>query len=624
MKKQVISAIFFIFSHGTIISQTQELIKVIPRPTNYDNSSMKIIMQKIDRFVLAESVSYVQFGNLPSIQKQGNISFSMPNIAQRIQAKIRKVESKNDKNYSLFAILGEGQGEMTLICENGLTYGSINYDDESYRIYGINKAISVIIKIDKNKLGKGDCEEPRGSRPSNFNNISDNTTFRVNPCVDNITRVLVLFTTAAQNEDPNIQQTINTSINNFNNAIFSSAVNESRAYLQLAGTQLLAFTERPSELAEDVKRLALNNDAVNARNTTLADIVVLLTKQGYSDLKPSGSEAFGMVRQIDAERDSAFAIVEAVNSASRNTFAHEVGHLFGGGHQSPTLDVRIKDYAHGRKFERSYGIFFKKRYATLMHTNPNGSNFSRVLAFSNPNVTYDGITTGDANCCNVARRIKETAPRIAAYNSNPNTLSGGVLGTNYIGEYGVFSFEPDITCGAAPYSFLWEVSLDGFNFTTMSSNPDGVIDLNVYPGSGISQSNSVTLRLTINSADNQQVTVFQNISVNLEGGSPAIKENPDLPSHSTSNKNSKTNLGDVYPNPVQNILNFDFYLSNESAIQIDLINLLGETITTIDNTKLSTGYYNRKVSTNDIPNGIYILRLKSDEGNFSKKITINH
>ncbi|MDR3046407.1 MAG: fibronectin type III domain-containing protein [Bacteroidales bacterium] len=78
----------------------------------------------------------------------------------------------------------------------------------------------------------------------------------------------------------------------------------------------------------------------------------------------------------------------------------------------------------------------------------------------------------------------------------------------------------------------------------------------------------------------------------------------------------------LYPNPANNLLNIEF--SNDFT-QIELINLLGETIAVIDQINFSTLSYQRKASIDvaTYPTGVYFVRLHSKEGFVTKKFIKN-
>jgi hypothetical protein len=75
----------------------------------------------------------------------------------------------------------------------------------------------------------------------------------------------------------------------------------------------------------------------------------------------------------------------------------------------------------------------------------------------------------------------------------------------------------------------------------------------------------------------------------------------------------------VYPNPANDVLNFEFRESKLiKRIRIQIINSVGQVIKEEEIRDEKTA-----IKTNDLPAGIYILNLKSGDGNFTKRFVVN-
>lgn len=81
----------------------------------------------------------------------------------------------------------------------------------------------------------------------------------------------------------------------------------------------------------------------------------------------------------------------------------------------------------------------------------------------------------------------------------------------------------------------------------------------------------------------------------------------------------------IYPNPFNNELNIEYFLTKNSNIKIELLNILGERIKLITDDYQSSGLYNLKINSkeNNLKEGIYILKIISDEFEINKKVVYN-
>lgn len=79
----------------------------------------------------------------------------------------------------------------------------------------------------------------------------------------------------------------------------------------------------------------------------------------------------------------------------------------------------------------------------------------------------------------------------------------------------------------------------------------------------------------------------------------------------------------VFPNPAQDYFNVEFDVVKSTKMEIALFNALGQQVKTIPSTTYVAGHNTLAVNTSKLPNGIYILTLQTEEGNISRKVTIN-
>lgn len=407
---------------------------------------------------------------------------------------------------------------------------------------------------------------------------------------------------------PSLIDRLNVSIDQFNVAYSVSSVINPRAQLTLIGSELTTFTERISGFdANDDNNDVIDfaNFAANRKATANADIVVCLVDAGYVD---SRGRAFAINAQNDNE---GFAIVEVRAIPDQPVFPHEVGHLLGGRHHN---DPTSGD-AHGYQYEIDFGFLNlgRKDYCTIMCPQM-PEEVRRSDRWSNPNVSDGGNPTGTSGFNNVARVIGSNASRIADFRPNTGALGLYVEGEFTVTELGYKTYESVVSCGAGPYTYLWERSNDGFNyfgaetseFYTFYAYPDG--------------SNSIYLRLTVTSADNRTATTFNRIDFVGYQGSRISANDTFTNDKNLGNQNSLIQI--AYPNPTNNQINATIFLSKDDNIKVSMINTQGQEVKSIYQGELSKGNYNFDFSVQNLTSGQYFIKATSTEKSESIKIIV--
>lgn len=69
----------------------------------------------------------------------------------------------------------------------------------------------------------------------------------------------------------------------------------------------------------------------------------------------------------------------------------------------------------------------------------------------------------------------------------------------------------------------------------------------------------------------------------------------------------------IYPNPFSNQLNMEFNLSRDTYVEIDLVNILGQSITAQKQISLPAGWQKLTIQTNELPPGIWFCKIKTGE-----------
>jgi len=138
------------------------------------------------------------------------------------------------------------------------------------------------------------------------------------------------------------------------------------------------------------------------RNNYRADQVVLLVSSSRS----SDGRALCGIAYCGNGNDPEFAFNVVVWDCTNYTFAHEIGHNQGCGHDRATdAGCGFRSYGHGWRFWGNDGV----QYRTVMAYPPG----TRIPYFSNPDVRFQGQPTGvpigDPNEAHNARVINETS-----------------------------------------------------------------------------------------------------------------------------------------------------------------------------------------------------------------------
>jgi preprotein translocase subunit SecE len=179
-------------------------------------------------------------------------------------------------------------------------------------------------------------------------------------------------------------------------AVFNIASinSHSGTQLRVVGVVITNYTSS-GDLSLDLNRLISGNDGfmdevTSAREFYKADIVSLISESGnYCGLGYMPGE---------------FSATNRGCAVGNKSFAHEVGHNFGCGHDIEN-GGGVTAYANGYRFYGSDGAY----YRTIMAYAPG----ARISYFSTPNVSYLGTPTGVVNLADNARRIIEYSNTIA-------------------------------------------------------------------------------------------------------------------------------------------------------------------------------------------------------------------
>ena len=107
----------------------------------------------------------------------------------------------------------------------------------------------------------------------------------------------------------------------------------------------------------------------------------------------------------------------------------------------------------------------------------------------------------------------------------------------------------------------------------------------------------------------------------------AVLASKAIPDDGTSIKKEELfQIGGIYltnsPNPFNKQTTINYYLQNESFVQISLVNSLGKVLTVLDEGLIQSGNHKIQLQVGDLPKGMYLLCLKTPNGTLLRKIII--
>jgi hypothetical protein len=78
----------------------------------------------------------------------------------------------------------------------------------------------------------------------------------------------------------------------------------------------------------------------------------------------------------------------------------------------------------------------------------------------------------------------------------------------------------------------------------------------------------------------------------------------------------------LYPNPAIENLTVSFNIESEKEVELQLTNSLGQQVWKKDLGKVNSGSHQYAVDVRNLSAGVYQLRIKTNDGSFSKKVSV--
>lgn len=554
---------------------------------------------------LYKQITPVQIGNLAKIQKDGALSFSLPGSFEKQTFYAEKVDAESEMNFKWFGLSKDKSSSATFISVNGAVSGTFSIGKRHFQVFTIEDGFS-ILQEDRTDLQFNCSSEEHGfSKPdsADVKSADGGDGARMGVCTEPM-RVYVAYTQAAANSVVDIAQTINLSVQQYNQTTNNSGISSPQTNnIVLAGTQLVSFAgANDPEATNNAEQAAAfvrdNGNIQNIRNQSNADLVICLVERQYDN------GVIGSVTTIPANNVNYAAVVRAPFSSTNNffTFTHELGHLVGGRHQN---DPGSPAYSHGFAFTAGTSV------RTVMHTFDASSQ--RIMHFSSPNTNFNGVPTGTANFNHAARVISETSLNVVNFRpSVTQPFNATIIGPTSITNSGWYNWELYYFCQPLG-STTWQFSTDGFNYGPIVGFGDAVNNYSITEA----DNGNLFLRCIINNGGQNYVTTTT-INVNICWGCRTTQDN--LAQNELDEQD--TNIKAIFPNPASKFIDINFYLNSQSEVELQLVDLAGFNHIQRNIGSLPAGFYSQQISIESLNNGIYVCRLKGGGKVLNKQLIV--
>lgn len=453
--------IFFCLFSITNISLSQDLFRDFQNSLSSSQAKIFNRLEKetttIDLRVVAVNREFLKDYNWINLNLFPRKSFMAMTV---------KLEKRSNYDFTWYGTVPVKVSNIVLSVYKNAVVGFMVIEDEFYHLRSLGEGLNAIVRVDPTKYLS--C-----STPSNFVNFQNNMNIpkgRVDALLgqnqklfaksnsfkstsasttllnggDTIIKVLVAYTTNAKNAEGGedaMNALISNSITSANQSFDSSNVS---IELQLAHkVEVTDYTESSNRTpAIDMwcdtqwnRLITLNyfqnpTDGImdyihNLRDAYAADVAVLITDPSIV----VGGEAF----DVAVPASKAFCIVrhDRANAPAIRSFAHEIGHLIGGRHQKGT--DKTADNCDEPDADAHGYLLSDQQHRTMMHT----TTGTRIQYWSNPQVNYNGMATGDPNCCNVARVLNSRKDLVANFRVNHHISGDITLNEDLIIEDGL-------------------------------------------------------------------------------------------------------------------------------------------------------------------------------------------
>lgn len=360
-----------------------------------------------------------------------------------------------------------------------------------------------------------------------------------------------------------------------------------------------------NDIFTDIATLEGDNYALDRWAANHADAMILLTNDRYENFTGIESIQPGL----------SFAIVTMRNMfAPRFTFAHEIGHMLDAQHSREAQGGNIANDWEGCNTGYRATLPGPLYIYTIMAIIDDEEIESRVLYFSNPNISILGESLGNAKSYNAAYitgHICEEADRYFAEDELKIDITGPAPECHQSDTYTIDIDPPGTGIpGNSPYTYKWYLGSSPYisplsgaligNTSSVTINPSNI------------PSEKYWLYVSVHSADGVMANDL------LEFENPCAE--PESDPLSTLTKNADFAF-DCFPNPTQNYLSLAFHAEvGVGSSQYVIVNLLGQAMQSGILQMENNGRQTRLFF--DLEPGLYALQIRLGSGTVSRKFMV--
>ena len=315
------------------------------------------------------------------------------------------LDERADRDYSLYFRDDPAGSEVALVVAGRDVLGTVRHDGGLYKVHPLGDALTAVYRYDTGRLPSDATgrelaavkRQPHHPAPRNESAAATSES----PVID----ILVAYTRHARIQSGNIDALLRYTFEETNRTYANSHI---RTRVRLVHAYQTDYTQS-ADLFTDLQRLVRPGDSHmdevhRLRDEYAADLTVLLVGN------PEGSCASYYIYPSEAY---AFGAI-ARTCIGLYAFAQMLGFMQGAS-GDPEIHAN-HHFPHGHGFCND-----TDNWRTVMARNRDDRCPVPIPYFSNPDVSYAGTPTGNAEQRNNARVIDETAERIAGFRDPPPT-----------------------------------------------------------------------------------------------------------------------------------------------------------------------------------------------------------
>ena len=608
-----------LFCSGKLLAQ-QDFFQTSNKTKNDLNISQTFRYEKSEFSDVTKSIWFLQLNDFAQQVADQVLELRVPGDTLTYSYHARYVWSPSPDDITWYGDLTDSLGYTSLQFKESELSGYFNIEERDFFIQPLGGDDYILVELEEEDAaicGYNILGSPTEVTPEETTQVASD---RGENCD---VKVLVLYTSNAEEDIDNISTFISGLIAQSNHALRNSGITNTELTFVLAGKALLSDFTETDIISNDLAALRTNSRAIALRDSLSADCVMLLTDGDYSI---NDGTVYGLAPSCGPGDALSFAIVEADAAASRMSFVHELAHLFGCKH------------SHGNKngscepdFERPYEFnlnFFKRNLNTIMESGVKKKK--RIPHFSNPDVEYRGHPTGLNSTAsgiietNNAKQLREQACIVGDFRSS-NDLRAIIYGDDH---WCVSSLGIPIPLvahasggGSGPYTYLWQISSDGINYapTPLSITDNATVPMPTTLDAG----DIVFIKLVVISGTGQMYVTYWDIRV-LPLESPDCDGGGERPALNIA-ANEKGAVFSISPNPADSHISILIPDTKPQAdFSFELVSVLGNFygVHTFNLNPENRSEFD--LNTSHLPDGAYLVRIKSNGLYETRKLIILH